>query len=520
MAQPTKPYKNTFSGSVGAGVGSLFNPNKRRYYILEHKVSSKYHKAGSTQEIIVDQIEIGRDSRCQVRFDESFRTVSRHHAAIVKDGDNWKLVQISQNNSTLLNGHPVKTEWYLQNGDEIQLSINGPKLGFIIPTGNKATVGSIGMTKRLSLFRQQALRPYKRAIVALASLLVLITAGLGAWNIMLQNDLKAQSKSLADQIILAKGNKAKTDSLNNELIKANKKISDQDRLIKNIKPVTHVTRVTKVVNPSSSSSSSDAIDISKHFKNVYYVWCELIYNGEVLKDIGWSGTGFLLNNGCFVTAQHMIHVDQIDFVKVKDPNDPNKTKVIPDPGSVNNLINALYYAGKIKVRMSCFSTADEFQLDYSYSSMPFALGQSKLVEIPYVDEKGASWVLKTHPNYGGGDWAYVKRGKSGELPFDGAFSTNLPVQTKLSVVGFPAGQGATVGGKVSPIVSQAVTSRQGLENNGTIKTSNDNSDHGNSGGPVFAVKDKKYVVIGILSGANPGQESMKGRVIPIGAAFK
>ena len=123
--QTTKPYKNTFSGSVGAGMGSIFAPGGKKYYILEleHKVSSKYHRAGECQEIIVDNITLGRDSHCQVRFDESFKTVSRRHAAIVREGDTWKLVQISQTNSTFLNGRPIKTEWYLQNGDEIQLSV-------------------------------------------------------------------------------------------------------------------------------------------------------------------------------------------------------------------------------------------------------------------------------------------------------------------------------------------------------------------------------------------------------------
>ena len=53
-----KPYKATLSGSIGAGMGSVFNPRGRKYYILEHKVSSKYHRAGEAQEIIVDQIEI------------------------------------------------------------------------------------------------------------------------------------------------------------------------------------------------------------------------------------------------------------------------------------------------------------------------------------------------------------------------------------------------------------------------------------------------------------------------------
>ena len=142
MASQT--YKRTMSGSVGAGMKSLFGGSGRRFYTLEHKVSSKYHKAGETQQIIIDQIELGRASTCQVRFDESFTTVSRRHAAIVKDGDNWKLVQLSQTNSTYLNGHKVDKEWYLQNGDEIQLSTNGPKLGFIVTQGEKGLVKSIG----------------------------------------------------------------------------------------------------------------------------------------------------------------------------------------------------------------------------------------------------------------------------------------------------------------------------------------------------------------------------------------
>lgn len=111
--QTTRPYNRTLSGSIGAGISSVVNPRGRKYFILEHKVSSKYHKTGENQEIIVNQIEIGRDSHCQVRFDESFSTVSRRHAAIVKDGDNWKIVPLSKTNTTLLNGQPIKNEWYL-----------------------------------------------------------------------------------------------------------------------------------------------------------------------------------------------------------------------------------------------------------------------------------------------------------------------------------------------------------------------------------------------------------------------
>ena len=65
-------YKRTVAGSVGAGMGAIFNGSGRTYYILEHKTSSKYHSAGESQKIIIDQIEIGRDASCQVRYDESF----------------------------------------------------------------------------------------------------------------------------------------------------------------------------------------------------------------------------------------------------------------------------------------------------------------------------------------------------------------------------------------------------------------------------------------------------------------
>ena len=105
------------------------------------------------------------------------------------------------------------------------------------------------------------------------------------------------------------------------------------------------------------------------------------------------------------------------------------------------------------------------------------------------------------------------------MKYDPAFSKNMPASTPLHILGFPARQGAKAKGSIAPIYSQAVTSRQGLEDDGTIKTSNDNSDHGNSGGPVLVSKNNVLTVVGILSGANKGSDSQKGRVVPIGAAF-
>ena len=220
-------YKRTVAGSVGAGLGAVFNGSGRQYYILEHKTESVYHHAGESQKIIVDQIELGRDSACQVRFDESFETVSRRHAAIVKEGENWKLIPLSQTNPTFVNGVPVQGDVVLKTGDEIRLSSKGPLMGFIIPQGKQSLVSSIGMTERLSLFRQQALRPYKRAIWTLAIILLLAVAGLVTWNILQAKKFDKELQSKQEQIMQVQDELNQSgeqiDALNQELIEAKDK---------------------------------------------------------------------------------------------------------------------------------------------------------------------------------------------------------------------------------------------------------------------------------------------------------
>ena len=220
-------YKRTVAGSVGAGLGAVFNGSGRQYYILEHKTESLYHHAGESQKIIVDQIELGRDSACQVRFDESFETVSRRHAAIVKEGENWKIIPLSQTNPTFVNGTPIQGDTVLKTGDEIRLSSKGPLMGFIIPQGKQSLVSSIGMTERLSLFRQQALRPYKRAIWTLAIILLLAVAGLVTWNILQAKKFDKELQSKQEQIMQVQDELNQSgeqiDALNQELIEAKDK---------------------------------------------------------------------------------------------------------------------------------------------------------------------------------------------------------------------------------------------------------------------------------------------------------
>lgn len=509
-------YKKTLSGSIGAGIGSVFNPSGRRYYILVHRVSSRYHKAGETQEIIVDNIEIGRDSRCQVRFDENFSTVSRHHAGIVKDGDNWKLVQISKTNSTLLNGRPVKTEWYLQNGDEIQLSVNGPKLGFIVPTGKKATVGSIALTRRLSLFREQALRPYKYAIAGLASLLVIAIGGLGTWNYLLHDDLAEQSVLLAEQVNANLENKAKADSLSNELIANNKKLSDYEQRISKMSQEVasanaRAAAAQRRVNQMQASYGATPDALRETARHTYY--CELlIYVGDNLVS-GASGTGFLLSNGQFVTAQHV--VNPLLYPNLRDEKDCT--------------LNALMH--QCPEHFTCRFTAvspggERITRTFKVNDNPFRMGRYDMQTFSTIEFEGMAMPVKGASGLACDwrDYAYIETGQQAGLDFDAAFSSTMPAKTHLDILGYPMGVGAENKHNLSPLCTQSSVAREGLDTDGCILLANSETDHGNSGGPVLASRDGKLVVVGILSGANAlgsktgqGAGKFKDRVVPLSA---
>ena len=410
------------------------------------------------------------------------------------------------------------------------MSVGGPRLGFIVLVGKQSLVSSIKLSERFDLFRKQALRPYKRAIGALSVALVILAGGLVALcasNVNLQKQLKHQSESFAKEISQQKNSSNKQIAeLNDSLKNLNKQIKgfeEKVREIRNRAKTVVITprpirKDTSGVKPLPQPNPGTA-DLNKCIEDVYHVVAIPHINGDPILNCAWSGTGFLLNNGYFVTAQHMVHIDEFDLTKKDDGE--GGSKIVLDETSVATQLNALYYASLLQIKMICTSSkGDKIEFDYMYNTLPFKCGSSAVKAYSYKDSDGRYWNIYTH-QYGGGDWACAKVNQVGGLAFDSKFSKNLPMNTELHVLGFPSRQGTTAQGSVSPIYSKAFTSRQGLEDDGTVKTSNDNTDHGNSGGPVLVQKDGKFVVVGVLSGANLGSDSShrKGRVIPIGAAF-
>ncbi len=467
----TVQYKRTLRGSVGAGMSALMGGSGRRYYILEHRDASKYHKAGESQKIIIDQIELGRSHDCQVRFDETFETVSRRHAAIIRDGERWKLVQLSTTNTTFLNGRAIDTEWYLQNGDEIQLAVGGPRLGFIVPEGNQSLVKSIKMTERLELFRKQALAPYKRAITALSILLILAVSGLTTWNILQKKDFDQQIAEAKEALTSIQGKNAELDSL---LAAAKKEQARQDSLIKVYKGQKQQVRIVDRSNEVSKLLSKVENDVYFMIAKVY------ITNGSEKQEVpnyGWVGTGFLTTDGKFITAKHCV-----EGWKYKLPTDNDDALTL--------LFLATNMPGcKIVADITAVSksrrlhfTSEQFIMDHSAEKKHYIDGENYIVEA----------------SAGHTDWAYVNTSEKGSIVIDRKLATQLPIGADLHLLGFPLGMGAVDTPSLSPLYGSCKTSQAGLEN-GIIRISARNYESGNSGGPVFYMQNGKLKAIGIVS---------------------
>ena len=426
---------------------------------------------------------------------------------IVKDGDQWKLVQLSTTNSTYLNGHHVHKEWYLQNGDEIQLSTNGPKLGFIIPEGEKGKVSSIGLTARLNLFRQQALRPYKTALTILSCVLLLAIGGL-VWTSIDSNKTKKElARVVHENDSIQRVNQEKiamltdsiksvglrADSLNAQLVKME---ADNARLKGNVASLNN--RLRTLVGPTPD-------EIKAYAPYVYFVMSASVEvtmpSGKVINidcqnsNIGWMGTGFLLNDGTFVTARHVAE----PWYFWADGDGVQDTFL-----EMNIVVNN---GGSVVAHFIAVSSSGD---SFEFSSRQVHCSRDKDEYDSYRSEDGYVKVSLATTN--DNDIAYVKTSQRGGLKYDSEKSRNLKSNTNLTIIGFPYGLGVKSFDRVDPLVANARVASNGLQN-GMIVTTATGSEHGNSGGPVFVSDNSgKLVVVGVVSA---GFGKNMGLMVPI-----
>jgi len=483
-----------FSKSIGAGVKSVFGNTGRTYFILEHKVTSDYYRAGQSQEIIIDYIELGRDPKCQVQFGSTFPTVSRRHAAITREGNNWVLKQLSESNPTLINGRPIKSQWFLQNGDEIQLSLEGPKIGFLVPSN--PGVKSIGLSRRLSLFRQQALKPYKQAITALTVIFLagMLVAGYFIYQGQTQiKDLMAKNKELFLSAEKFKGN---VDSLQQQ-------VRQSDDARRRLESQMAQLGSNPGHGPSGSTTGNSvpaSMNMNSLFPGVYFIFVDKVvaeFNGEQQEvDYKWSGTGFLLTDGRFITARHV--VEPWYFYNAEN--------------QIGLALNGLASnGGKVTAYFTAYSPD---RSTISFSSEAFKCNRSTDEVMSGTNENGTTVLFKIAP-LSAQDWAYANSDKQGVILAYTNINAVLQQQQKLHILGYPLGLGASSPSSVSPIYGSCTVSSEHLQN-GYILVTDRNFEHGNSGGPVFVFNeaDNKYYAIGIVSA---GTGDNIGMIVPLSA---
>jgi len=94
---------------------------------------------GEIQEFTRTPILIGRDPSCNLRFPPGLNTISRKHARITREGNQFRLIDQSAN-GTFVNGKRIG-ETVLRNGDVLEFTEGGPKVSFLFEM-REGTVGN------------------------------------------------------------------------------------------------------------------------------------------------------------------------------------------------------------------------------------------------------------------------------------------------------------------------------------------------------------------------------------------
>lgn len=210
----------------------------------------------------------------------------------------------------------------------------------------------------------------------------------------------------------------------------------------------------------------------------------------------WTGTGFLLADGRFVTARHVVEA----WAFPSGGGDVDKNMF-----ALNIIANN---GGKVVARFKAVSS-DGTQIHFS--SDQCTIDRKK--DIVSVTDEGAKLVV-AKMSYDDTDYAYFNSGRSTGLPFNNNASTCLSMRTELVVLGFPLGIGANSDTDINPIFGSGIVARNGLQN-GVILTTDTNYEQGNSGGPVFKENSNgELEVIGLVSA---GAGRSMGFIVPIAA---
>jgi hypothetical protein len=486
MAAKTEQFKSAGSmlgKTIGQSISMIRGVDVANYSLLFMDPTADY-KRGEHQTIFMPHIVIGRSSKCHIKYTDDYRTVSREHASITIDGNRYILHHNpAAANPTYVNGSVVGGAYALQNGDEVQFSSNGPRMRFNVSTMKTST---IGLTNRIGAAMAQAAKPYKRAITLLSAIIILLFFGLG-YSYYHQLEQDRRNREIAD------GMSTKIDSLLGAVTKQDSFISKLPRKFKNIEAP---------VNKGTSNPVPDALSLPD--EDVYFIQSKQVfieYENSVYKsEYQWVGTGFLTEDGYFITARHVITP-----WRFPQHMETYKLSVLEANGAkINVAFTATSKNGRV--------------LNFNSSDLTFDDTSDELIEYEYEEDGKTETVYSKERTDISTDWAYYKPGNlSGKCKLNREIATKLKMGQKLYTLGFSYGEAAqsSNGSELKPLYSESNVAQNGVTN-GLINTTNRGFGTGNSGGPVFIHNGQGFEVIGIVS---HGRGSESGIIVPISNIF-
>jgi pSer/pThr/pTyr-binding forkhead associated (FHA) protein len=476
--------------TIGAGFKALGGANLASF-TLEFLSQSGNRRAGTTETIVVPYAEMGRDRSCAIRFDSSETTVSRKHASISHENGQYFITALSQTNQTFVNGAPINSKSPLNNGSEIQLSSNGPRMRFL---ASQTKTSTMRLTQRMQMFTSQSLRPYRRAVMLLSIVFVAALSGLGYYAY----DLGEKADLLSDDIDDQKELIGDLEDKNAELIGSLSKVSkDQAALKRNLRKQNKINDSIRQSMASEEQISSVLADWEADVYGIEITYLTFSIDGELSKhtlNTDLIGTGFLLKDGKFVTALHVI----MPWLYQNDWHRINKLHTAGDYVKIE--IEAISPKGK-RLRLS----SDDFNYDLSGFDLK-------------TDSEGNKY--RAHgKNSLSSDWAWIQTDRKGQIEADFNLSKNLAAGKTIYTLGYMYGLAQQSGSYYNPLLSKMSVAQKGLDR-GLIKISGRTFDGGNSGGPALVVDSKGQLkAVGIVAHSNmtdEGKESyILGGIVPL-----